>query len=131
MGSLAAFPEIAMAPSQIECKFRAGENSLMMDLSRDIQSLSNFKRNTSEFVAQLKGDRTSPSYLRSTERRELVVQNAASYQKFIELAERSERLDNMAVLRASVDEMKAGKGIPADDVLAEMRSILTSLKRRR
>jgi predicted transcriptional regulator len=52
---------------------------------------------------------------------ELVVQDTASYQKLIELAERAERMD---ALKASLDDMKAGKVIPADDVLAEMRHIV-------
>ncbi len=30
----------------------------------------------------------------------------------------------MEILRASVEEMKAGKGIPTEDVLAETRQIL-------
>jgi hypothetical protein len=51
----------------------------------------------------------------------LVVQDSASYQKLIELAERAERMD---ALKASLDDMKAGKVIPAVAVLAEMRQIL-------
>jgi hypothetical protein len=50
-----------------------------------------------------------------------VVQDTASYQKLIELAERAERMD---ALKASIEDMKTGKVIPADDVLAEMRQIL-------
>jgi hypothetical protein len=52
---------------------------------------------------------------------ELVVQDTASYQKLIELAERAERMD---ALKASIEDMKACKVIPANDVLAEMRQIL-------
>jgi hypothetical protein len=52
---------------------------------------------------------------------ELVVQDTASYQKLVELAERAERMD---ALKASIEDMKVGKVIPADDVLAEMRQIL-------
>jgi PHD/YefM family antitoxin component YafN of YafNO toxin-antitoxin module len=52
---------------------------------------------------------------------ELVVQDTASYQKLIELAERAERMD---ALRASIEDMKAGNVIPADDMLAELRQIL-------
>jgi PHD/YefM family antitoxin component YafN of YafNO toxin-antitoxin module len=56
---------------------------------------------------------------------ELVVQDAASFQKLLERAERAERME---ALRASVEEMKAGKGIPAAEVLAEMRQILAEKK---
>jgi prevent-host-death family protein len=92
----------------------------MFDVNRDINSLSNFKRNTSEFLAQLK-QTGHPVVLTINGKAELVVQDTASYQRLIELAEKAERME---ILRASVEEMKAGKGIPAENVLAEMRKIL-------
>jgi PHD/YefM family antitoxin component YafN of YafNO toxin-antitoxin module len=92
----------------------------MLDLNSDINSLSNFKRNTPEFLRQLK-ETGHPVVLTINGKAELVVQDTASYQKLIELAERAERLD---ALKASIEDMKAGKVIPAADVLAEMRQIL-------
>ena len=52
---------------------------------------------------------------------ELVVQDAASYQKLLELAERTERME---AVRVSINDMKAGKVSLAEDMLAEMRQIL-------
>jgi len=49
------------------------------------------------------------------------------YQKLIELAEQAEKME---ALRVSVEEMRAGKGIPAADVLAEMRQVLAKKRRR-
>src|SRR5580692_4351654 len=92
----------------------------MLDLDRDINSLSNFKRNTPEFLRQLK-ETGHPVVLTINGKAELVVQDTASYQKLIELAERAERMD---ALKASIEDMKSGKVIPAADVLAEMRQIL-------
>ena len=92
----------------------------MLDLNSDINSLSNFKRNTPEFLRQLK-ETGHPVVLTINGKAELVVQDTASYQKLIELAERAERMD---ALKASLDDMKAGKVIPAADVLTEMRQIL-------
>ncbi len=92
----------------------------MLNLSSDIDSLSNFKRNTPEFLRQLK-ETGHPVVLTINGKAELVVQDTASYQKLIELAERAERMD---ALKASIEDMKAGNVIPADDVLAEMRRIL-------
>jgi PHD/YefM family antitoxin component YafN of YafNO toxin-antitoxin module len=92
----------------------------MLDINSDIDSLSNFKRNTQEFLRQLK-ETGHPVVLTINGKAELVVQATASYQKLIELAERAERMD---ALKASLDDMKAGKVIPADDVLAEMRQIV-------
>jgi PHD/YefM family antitoxin component YafN of YafNO toxin-antitoxin module len=92
----------------------------MLDLSRDINSLSNFKRNTPEFLRQLK-ETGHPVVLTINGKAELVVQDSASYQKLIELAERAERME---ALQASIDDMRADKVVPADDVLAEMQQIL-------
>ena len=92
----------------------------MLDINKDINSLSNFKRNTPEFLRQLK-ETGHPVVLTINGKAELVVQDTASYQKLIELAERAERME---ALQESVAQMRAGKGIPADEVLAEMRQIL-------
>jgi hypothetical protein len=52
---------------------------------------------------------------------ELVVQDATSYQKLVERAERAERME---ALQASISDMRAGKVVPAEDMLAEMQQIL-------
>jgi prevent-host-death family protein len=96
------------------------EQTAMLDISSDINSLSNFKRNTPEFIRQLK-ETGHPVVLTINGKAELVVQDAASYQKLIELAERAKRMD---ALKSSLEDMKAGKVVPATDVLAEMRQIL-------
>jgi prevent-host-death family protein len=92
----------------------------MLDINRDINSLSNFKRNTSEFLAQLK-ETGHPVVLTINGKAALIVQDTASYQRLIEMAEKAERME---ILRASIEDMKAGRVIPAQDVLAEMRQIL-------
>jgi PHD/YefM family antitoxin component YafN of YafNO toxin-antitoxin module len=98
----------------------------MLNINRDIHSLSNFKRNTPEFLRQLK-ESGHPVVLTVNGKAELVVQDAGSYQRLIDLAEKAERMET---LRASVEEMRAGKGIPADEVLAEMRQILDEAKKK-
>jgi PHD/YefM family antitoxin component YafN of YafNO toxin-antitoxin module len=92
----------------------------MLDLNRDINSLSNFKRNTPEFLRQLK-ETGRPVVLTINGKAELVVQDSASYQKLIERAERAERMD---ALRTSIEDMRAGRVTPAADMLNEMRQIL-------
>ena len=86
----------------------------------DINSLSNFKRNTPEFLRQLK-ETGHPVVLTINGKAELVVQDTASYQKLIEIAERAERME---ALQASIADMRAGKVSPVEDMLAEMRKIL-------
>ncbi len=92
----------------------------MLNIGKDINSLSNFKRNTVDFLRQLKQS-GPPVVLTINGRAELVVQNAASYQKLSELASSALRMD---ALRASIADMRAGKVVPAEDMLAEMREIL-------
>ena len=98
----------------------------MLDLNRDIHSLSNFKRNTPEFLRQLK-ESGHPVVLTINGKAELVVQDSVSYQKLIELAERTERME---ALQASIDDMRAGRVIPAETMLAEMRQILAETQER-
>jgi hypothetical protein len=52
---------------------------------------------------------------------ELVVQDTASYEKLIALAEQGEQ---MAITRRAAAEMRAGLGRPAEAMLREMRRIL-------
>ena len=95
----------------------------MLDINRDIDSLSNFKRHTPEFLRQLK-ESGHPVVLTVNGRAELVVQDTASYQKLIEQAARARRADELESLRVAVEEMKAGKGTPIEEMFAEMRHIL-------
>jgi len=102
---------------QIQCV----ESTAMLDIKSDINSLSNFKRKTPEFLRQLK-ETGHPVVLTINGKAELVVQDTASYQKLIELAERVERME---ALQASINDMRAGKVVPVEDMLAEMRQLLT------
>lgn len=88
----------------------------MINLREEINSLSNFKRNTSEFIEQLK-ETGKPIILTINGKAELVVQDAGSYQKLLEIAE---RLETIETLKPAIEEMKAGKGEPAEKVFAEL-----------
>jgi prevent-host-death family protein len=55
----------------------------MINLSQDIQSLSTFKRNTNELINQMK-ETGNPLILTVNGKAELVVQDAASYQKILD-----------------------------------------------
>ena len=92
----------------------------MLDISRDINSLSNFKRNTPEFLRQLKIT-GHPVVLTINGKAELIVQDTASYQRLVELAERAQQMES---LRESIEDMRAGRVTPANDVLFELREIL-------
>ena len=88
----------------------------MINLREEIDSLSNFKRNTSEFVEQLK-ETGKPIVLTINGKAELVVQDAGSYQRLLEI---SERLETIEVLKPAIAEMKEKKGESAEKVFAEL-----------
>jgi prevent-host-death family protein len=54
-----------------------------MDLSKDIRSLSDFKRNTSDLVERME-ESGEPMVLTVNGKAKLVVQDAVSYQKLVE-----------------------------------------------
>ena len=83
-----------------------------MDLNRDIHPLTDFKRNTPEFLRQLK-ETGHPVVLTINGKAELVVQDAASYQKLLGLAERLETIQAVREGLASIDR---GEGKPTDEV---------------
>jgi prevent-host-death family protein len=87
-----------------------------LDISRDIKSLSTFKRNTMELIRQLK-ETGEPIVLTVNGEAELVVQDARSYQRLLESID---RLETIAGIRRGLEEMKAGKGRPASEFFQEM-----------
>jgi len=85
----------------------------MLDIANDIQSLSHFKRNTPEMMAQLKKT-GRPVVLTVNGKAEAVVQDAESYQRLCELADQAEM---MAFLKESKAELDAGRAVPALEAL--------------
>ena len=90
----------------------------MLDISRDIHSLTDFKKNTSEFINQLKktGD---PVVLTINGKAELVVQDAAAYQKLRKLAEEARVLDG---IRQGIADMNAGCAVSLDEFKKHART---------
>jgi PHD/YefM family antitoxin component YafN of YafNO toxin-antitoxin module len=88
-----------------------------MDLTRDIQSLTDFKKNTPEFLQQLKNT-GEPVVLTINGKAELVVQDAASYQKLLDLAEEAKVV---AGIRRGLEDMQAGRTISLDDFKEHVR----------
>ncbi len=77
----------------------------MLDIANDIHSLSEFKRNTSTFLDQMRGT-GHPVVLTINGKAELVVQDAVSYQKLLERIDHLESLEN---IQRAVAEVEQGK----------------------
>jgi len=91
-----------------------------MNLQNDIHPLTDFKRNTPEFLRQLK-ETGHPLVLTINGKAELVVQDAKSYQRLLDLAD---RLETIEAVREGLASMTRGEGRPADDVFAELEKEL-------
>lgn len=88
----------------------------MLDLTKDIRSLTEFKRNTTELVENLKRTK-HPLVLTVNGKAELVVQDAQSYQELLEAAE---LISTLKGIKQGLEQMKAGQGKTAEDFFAEM-----------
>ena len=90
----------------------------MLDISRDIHSLTDFKKNTSEFINQLK-ETGDPVVLTINGKAELVVQDAAAYQRLRQIAEEARVLEG---IRQGIDDMNAGRTISLDQFKEHARA---------
>jgi prevent-host-death family protein len=88
----------------------------MLDLSQDVHSLSAFKRKTTEFLARMRKN-GHPVVLTINGKAELVVQDAAGYQRLLELAERAQMLE---FLRESRADLEARRTEPAAEALQRL-----------
>lgn len=89
----------------------------MLDIGQDIQSLSQFKRNTPDFLQQLR-ETGRPVVLTINGKAELVVQEAQSYQKLLDLVDRLETIEGV---KRGIQDVNEGKTKPLAQVDAEMR----------
>jgi prevent-host-death family protein len=88
----------------------------MLDLAKDIQSLSHFKRHTADVMKQMK-ESGNPVVLTVNGKAEVVVQDAAAYQRLMEVVEKA---DMMEFLRQAVADADAGRTVPAREFLQSL-----------
>ncbi|MFN0169731.1 MAG: type II toxin-antitoxin system Phd/YefM family antitoxin [Bryobacteraceae bacterium] len=88
----------------------------MVNLSQDIHPLTDFKRNTADFVKRMKRTKR-PLVLTVNGKAELVVQDAESYQQILE---RLDRLDAVEAIRSGLKAAGEGRVKPAREALEEL-----------
>lgn len=89
----------------------------MLNISSDIQPLSNFKRDSVTLIGELK--RTGrPVVLTINGKAEVVVQDAKSYQRMLELIDCAEAVVGV---RKGLASMARGEGIPAEKAFEKLR----------
>jgi prevent-host-death family protein len=85
----------------------------MIDVTRDIHSLTTFKRNSSGLMKQMKKT-GRPLVLTVKGKAEAVLLDAAAYQEV------ASRLDSMTSIRRGLAQARKGIGRPADEVFDEL-----------
>lgn len=88
-----------------------------MNLTRDIHSLTEFKLKTPDFLKQMKAT-GEPIVLTVNGKAALVVQDAESYQKLLDLAEQAKVLEG---IRRGLDDALAGRTQPLAEAFADIR----------
>jgi prevent-host-death family protein len=84
----------------------------MLNLEHGIDSMTNFKRQTADYLARLHKT-GEPVVLTVNGKAEVVVQDAAAYQKLLESAARADREETVAAIREGLADVKAGRTKPA------------------
>ena len=88
----------------------------MINIAKDIDSLSEFKRNTKAFMARLKKS-GNPVVLTINGRAAVVVQDASAFQ---ELIEKEQRQEMETFLRESIADADAGRTVDAFKFLGSL-----------
>lgn len=89
-----------------------------MKLTRDIESLTKFKRNTPLLVKQLRQTK-EPMVLTVKGKAALVVQDAGAYE---ELMRFKDRMEMIAAVKQGLESMRRGEGRDAEEFFAEFEA---------
>ena len=89
----------------------------MIDITKDIQPLTTFRNNSVKFMKRLKKTRR-PIILTVNGKPEAVVQDAAAYQRLLDLAAEADVNEG---IRQGLEDLRQGKGRPAREFFEEMR----------
>ena len=89
----------------------------MLDITKDIQSLTNFRRNSGEFLKRLRKSKR-PIVLTVNGKAAAVVQDAEVYQRLLDTAARA---DVDEAIRQGLEDIARRRTRPARDAFAELR----------
>ncbi len=88
-----------------------------LDITRDIESLTNFRRRSGDFMKQLKKSQ-QPLVLTVNGRAAAVVQDAEAYQRLLDIAARA---DVGEAIRQGLDDVAHGRTRAASAAFQEIR----------
>ena len=87
----------------------------MLDLTKDIQSLTTFRRQSGDFMKQLKKTKR-PVVLTVNGKAAAIVQDAEAYQRLLDIAASA---DEEEAIRKGLEDVKKGRTRPAREFFAE------------
>jgi prevent-host-death family protein len=90
----------------------------MLDIAKDIQSLTTFRRRSGDFMKQLKRSKR-PLVLTVKGKAAAVVQDAEAYQRLLDIAARSDAQEG---IRQGLEDAKRGKVRPAREFFADFEA---------
>jgi len=90
----------------------------MIDITKDIQSLTTFRRNSAVFLKQLKKTKR-PVVLTVKGKAKAVVQDAEAYQRLLDLAAEA---DFHEAIRQALEDIRQGKVRDAEEFFAEFEA---------
>jgi prevent-host-death family protein len=90
----------------------------MLDITKDIQSLTTFRRRSGEFLKQLKKSKR-PVVLTVKGRAAAIVQDAEAYQRLLDIAAQSDAREG---IRQGLEDVREGRVGPARGFFAEFEA---------
>ena len=89
----------------------------MLDITKDIEFLTNFKGNTREYLEGIK-ESGHPLLLTVNGKAEVVVQDAESYQKLLELVDHIQAIKG---IQAGLNSVQEGRTFPGKEALIRLK----------
>ena len=90
----------------------------MLDITKDIQSLTTFRRRSGDFMKQLKKSKR-PVVLTVKGKAAAIVQDAEAYQQLLDIAARADADEG---IRQGLEDTKKGKTRPARQFFTEFEA---------
>jgi len=89
----------------------------MLDITKDIQSLTTFRRQSGDFIKQLKKSKR-PVVLTVNGKAAAIVQDAEAYQRLLDIAASADAEEG---IRQGLEDVARGRTRPAREVFDEIR----------
>lgn len=90
----------------------------MLDITKDIQSLTTFRRRSGDFMKQLKRSKR-PVILTVKGKAAAIVQDAEAYQRLLDIAARADVREG---IRQGLEDARQGKGRDIEEFFAEFEA---------